>query len=43
MLEDDDQRELLKRLREKIKQMRMGQLFEEPCPLYEPDWDDEGN
>ena len=27
--------------KERIKQLRMEHLFEEPCPLYEPDWDDE--
>ena len=27
-------------LKERIKQLRMGHLFEEPCPIYEPDWDD---
>ena len=28
-------------LRERIHQLRMGHLFEEPCPLYEPDEDNE--
>ena len=30
-------REFYKSLRERIKQLRMEHLFEEPCPLYEPD------
>ena len=25
----------------RIKQLRMGHLFEEPCPMYEPEWDDD--
>jgi|TARA_B100002019_G_scaffold10130_1_gene8064 hypothetical protein len=28
--------EFHKQLRERIKQLRMQHLFEEPCPLYEP-------
>ena len=28
-----------KSLRERIKQLRMNHLFEEPCPLYEPEWE----
>lgn len=28
-------------LRERINQLRMGHLFEEPCPIYEPEWDDD--
>ena len=27
-------------LKERINQLRMGHLFEEPCPIYEPEWDD---
>ena len=30
-----DEREFYKGLRERIKQLRMEHLFEEPCPLYE--------
>ena len=40
-MKDDEKREFYKSLRERIKQLRMKHLFEEPCPLYEPDWDDE--
>ena len=40
-MKDDEKREFYKSLRERIKQLRMEHLFEEPCPLYELDWDDE--
>ena len=40
-MKDDEKREFYKSLRERIKQLRMEHLFEESCPLYEPDWDDE--
>ena len=36
----DEKREFYKSLRERIHQLRMSHLFEEPCPLYEPEWDD---
>jgi len=38
---EDEKREFYKSLRERIYQLRMGHLFEEPCPLYEPDWEDD--
>ena len=34
---EDEKREFYKSLKERIKQLRMEHLFEEPCPLYEPD------
>ena len=37
----DQKREFYKQLRERINQLRMNHLFEEPCPLYEPEWDDD--
>ena len=37
---EQEQRELLKQLRERIKQLRMQELFEEPS-TYEDEWDDE--
>lgn len=37
----NDKREFYKGLRERIKQLRMGHLFEEPCPLYEPEWEED--
>ena len=36
----DEKREFYKQLKERIKQLRMAHLFEEPCPLYEPGWED---
>ena len=36
-MEEDEKREFYKQLKERIKQLRMQHLFEEPCPLYEPD------
>jgi hypothetical protein len=32
--------DLHKQLRERILQLRMGYLFEEPCPIYEPGWEE---
>ena len=37
---EQEQRELLKQLRERIKQLRMQELFEEPSS-YEDEWDDD--
>jgi hypothetical protein len=37
--EQDENRELFKQLRERIKQLRMDQLFEEPS-TYEDDLED---
>ena len=37
----DQKREFYKSLRERINQLRMNHLFEEPCPLYEPEWDED--
>ena len=39
-MKDDEKREFYKSLRERIKQLRMEHLFEEQCPLYEPDLND---
>ena len=39
-MNQDEKREFYKGLRERILQLRMGHLFEEPCPLYEPEWED---
>ena len=38
--QEQEQRELLKQLRERIKQLRMQELFEEPS-TYEDEWDDD--
>ena len=40
-MREEEKREFYKGLRERIKQLRMQHLFEEPCPLYEEE-DDEG-
>ena len=37
----EDKQEFYKELRERIYDLRIAYLFEEPCPLYEPDEDDE--
>ena len=42
-MNSDERREFYKGLRERILQLRMGHLFEEPCPLYEPGWEDVSN
>ena len=39
-MNEDEKREFYKQLRERIKQLRMEHLFEEPCPLYEDDDED---
>ncbi len=40
-MSDDEKREFYKDLRERIHQLRMAHLFEEPCPLYEEDDQDD--
>ena len=40
-MNSEDKREFYKSLRERVYQLRMGHLFEEPCPFYEPEWDDD--
>ena len=40
-MKEDEKREFYKGLRERIKQLRMEHLFEEPCPLYEEDEENE--
>ena len=39
-MKEEEKREFYKGLRERIKQLRMQHLFEEPCPLYEDDEDE---
>ena len=36
----EEKREFYKSLNERVKQLRMSHLFEEPCPLYEPDYEE---
>ena len=40
-MREDEKREFYKSLRERVYQLRMAHLFEEPCPLYEDEEDDE--
>lgn len=40
-MNSNQKREFYKSLRERIKQLRMQHLFEEPCPLYEPEWEED--
>ena len=40
-MKPDERREFYKSLRERINQLRMNHLFEEPCPMYEPEWDED--
>lgn len=40
-MNSEEKREFYKGLTERIKQLRMGHLFEEPCPLYEPEWEED--
>lgn len=40
-MDEDQKREFYKQLRERIKQLRMQHLFEEPCPLYEEEDEDD--
>ena len=39
MTEDEKKEQSFKTLLERVKRLRMRELFEEPCPLYEPEWD----
>jgi len=41
LMNPEERREFYKQLRERIKQLRMQHLFEEPCPLYEPEEEDD--
>ena len=40
-MNEDEKREFYKQLRERIKQLRMEFLFEEPCSLYDDDDDED--
>ncbi len=41
--ESAEHKELYKQLKERVKELRTNLLFEEPCPLYEPGWEDVTN
>ena len=40
-MNEEQKKEFYKSLRERVYRLKMGHLFEEPCPFYEPEWDDE--
>tara|TARA_B100000035_G_C20685576_1_gene415952 strand:+ start:359 stop:490 length:132 start_codon:yes stop_codon:yes gene_type:complete len=40
-MNQEEKREFYKSLRERVYQLRMAHLFEEPCPLYEPEMEDD--
>jgi len=37
MTEDEKKEQSFNQLLERVRQLRMQELFEEPCPLYEED------
>jgi hypothetical protein len=37
----EEQTEFHRELRERVYQLRIAHLFEEPCPLYEPEMEDD--
>jgi len=39
-MDPKEKREFYKELRERVYHLKMAHLFEEPCPLYEPGWED---
>ena len=40
-MNEEEKREFYKSLRERVHQLRIEHLFEEPCPLYEPEEDEQ--
>jgi hypothetical protein len=40
-MNEKERKEFYKSLRERVYQLRIAYLFEEPCPLYEDEEDDE--
>ena len=40
-MNEDEKQEFYNSLRQRVYQLRMAYLFEEPCPLYEPEEEDE--
>ena len=39
-MNEDEKREFYKSLRERVYDLKIAYLFEEPCPLYEPEEDE---
>jgi|TARA_A200000159_G_scaffold73839_1_gene68602 hypothetical protein len=40
-MNENEKREFFKSLRERVYDLKIAYLFEEPCPLYEPDIEDD--
>lgn len=40
-MNEDEQKEFLRSLRERVYDLKIAYLFEEPCPLYEPEMEDD--
>ena len=40
-MNEEERRVFYKELRERVYDLKIAYLFEEPCPLYEPEEDDE--
>lgn len=40
-MNEDEKREFYKSLRERVYDLKIAYLFEEPCPLYEPEVEDD--
>jgi hypothetical protein len=41
-MNEEERKEFYEQLKEQINQLRVRNLFEEPCPLYEPDEEEDG-
>lgn len=41
LMDSEERKEFYKEIRERVYELKIAHLFEEPCPLYEPDEDDE--
>jgi len=39
-MNENEKRDFFKSLRERVYDLKIAYLFEEPCPLYEPDIED---
>jgi len=40
-MNENEKRDFFKSLRERVYDLKIAYLFEEPCPLYEPDIEDD--
>jgi len=39
-MNSEESKQFYKEIRERMYELKIAHLFEEPCPLYEPEWDD---